>query len=294
MNVHNAQNRIALARTTVTAAATEHLREQIVGGSVDPGETLPESRVGEMLGVSRAPIREALTLLEREGLVEFDRRGTARVCEFDLERRSGIGADAHGSGTCRQSTCRRTSTGGRSRRDREKPSCLEEGQPSGGRHPARPGFPPSDICRSRQQATRTRLGEPAVAVFAGDAAVSRVSGTTGADVHRSRPDDPGAHGVVPGHTLGIARRSRSSGSTAHHVLAVGIQPVQSVCSAIGGMIRMLQTYSLQQIQGGQQIEFIENDMAIPIFRRTQQPHRSPTSFLCPKVCGIRFPICWPP
>lgn len=76
---------IALARTTVTAAATEHLRKQIVYGSVHPGDTLPESQVGEMLGVSRAPIREALTLLEREGLVEFDRRGTARVCEFDLE-----------------------------------------------------------------------------------------------------------------------------------------------------------------------------------------------------------------
>ncbi|TVS19799.1 MAG: GntR family transcriptional regulator, partial [Planctomycetaceae bacterium] len=85
MRVQNAQNRIALARTTVTAAATEHLREQIVCGSVPPGETLPETRVGEMLGVSRAPIREALTLLEREGLVEFDRRGTARVCEFELE-----------------------------------------------------------------------------------------------------------------------------------------------------------------------------------------------------------------
>ena len=76
---------IALARTTVTAAATEHLREQIVCGKMRPGETLPESRAGEMLGVSRAPIREALTLLEREGLVEFDRRGTARVCDFDLE-----------------------------------------------------------------------------------------------------------------------------------------------------------------------------------------------------------------
>jgi DNA-binding GntR family transcriptional regulator len=76
---------IALARTTVTAAATEHLRDQIVCGSVHPGETLPESQVGQMLGVSRAPIREALTLLEREGLVEFDRRGTARVCEFDLK-----------------------------------------------------------------------------------------------------------------------------------------------------------------------------------------------------------------
>lgn len=76
---------IARARTTVTAAATEHLRKEIVCGSLQPGETLPESQVGEMLGVSRAPVREALTLLEREGLVEFDRRGTARVCEFDLD-----------------------------------------------------------------------------------------------------------------------------------------------------------------------------------------------------------------
>ena len=32
---------MALARTTVTAsAATEHLREQIVGGKLQPGETL--------------------------------------------------------------------------------------------------------------------------------------------------------------------------------------------------------------------------------------------------------------
>ncbi len=85
MRAQNLQKPIAFARTTVTAAATEHLREQIVCGSVHPGETLPESQVGEMLGVSRAPIREALTLLEREGLVDFDRRGTARVCEFDLE-----------------------------------------------------------------------------------------------------------------------------------------------------------------------------------------------------------------
>jgi DNA-binding GntR family transcriptional regulator len=76
---------IALPRTTVTAEATEYLRKEIVCGSLQPGETLPESQVGEMLSVSRAPVREALRLLEREGLVEFDRRGTARVCEFDLE-----------------------------------------------------------------------------------------------------------------------------------------------------------------------------------------------------------------
>jgi DNA-binding GntR family transcriptional regulator len=79
------QKDIALARTTVTIIVTDHLRQQIVCGTLQPREALPESRIGEMLGVSRAPIREALTLLEREGLVEFDRRGTARVCNFDLE-----------------------------------------------------------------------------------------------------------------------------------------------------------------------------------------------------------------
>lgn len=79
------QKAIAFARTTVTTVATEHLRKQIVCGRMQPGETLPESQVGQMLSVSRAPVREALRFLEREGLVEFDRRGTARICEFDLE-----------------------------------------------------------------------------------------------------------------------------------------------------------------------------------------------------------------
>lgn len=72
----------SLQRTTVTNEAVGYLREQIVAGRLRPGDGLPENRMGEMLGVSRAPVREALTLLEREGLVTFDRRGTARVCQF--------------------------------------------------------------------------------------------------------------------------------------------------------------------------------------------------------------------
>lgn len=82
---------VILPRTTVTAAATAHLREEIVAGGVKPGETLPESRMGELLGVSRAPVREALTILEREGLVAFDRRGTARVCGFGIEEVRELG-----------------------------------------------------------------------------------------------------------------------------------------------------------------------------------------------------------
>jgi DNA-binding GntR family transcriptional regulator len=73
---------LPLPRTTVTTSAANHLRDQILAGVLAPGDALPEARVGEMLGVSRAPVREALTHLERDGLVAFDHRGTARVCEF--------------------------------------------------------------------------------------------------------------------------------------------------------------------------------------------------------------------
>lgn len=77
-----AANPVVLPRTTVTASAIDHLREEIIADRLRAGEPLPEAKVGELLGVSRAPVREALTLLEREGLVTFDRRGTARVCDF--------------------------------------------------------------------------------------------------------------------------------------------------------------------------------------------------------------------
>ena len=76
---------VVLPRLTVTGSAVTHLRAEIVTGRLPPGEALPEARIGELLGVSRAPVREALTLLEREGLVAFDRRGTARVCVLGLD-----------------------------------------------------------------------------------------------------------------------------------------------------------------------------------------------------------------
>jgi DNA-binding GntR family transcriptional regulator len=47
----------------------ELLREAILGGEILPGERIVESRIAKQLGVSQAPIREALALLERQGLV---------------------------------------------------------------------------------------------------------------------------------------------------------------------------------------------------------------------------------
>lgn len=73
---------VVLPRATVTETVVSHLREEIISGSLGPGEPLPEARVAERLGISRAPVREALALLNREGLVSFDRRGTGQVCSF--------------------------------------------------------------------------------------------------------------------------------------------------------------------------------------------------------------------
>lgn len=47
----------------------DNLRSAILGGAFGLGERLVESAIAAQFGVSRAPVREALSALEREGLV---------------------------------------------------------------------------------------------------------------------------------------------------------------------------------------------------------------------------------
>lgn len=49
----------------------QRLREDILSGKYNDGEELREISIGEELGVSRTPVREALRQLELEGLVEI-------------------------------------------------------------------------------------------------------------------------------------------------------------------------------------------------------------------------------
>jgi DNA-binding GntR family transcriptional regulator len=54
----------------------EQVRNAIVDGFLKPGDHLVESAIAEQLQLSRAPVREALSALEREGIiVYFPRRG---------------------------------------------------------------------------------------------------------------------------------------------------------------------------------------------------------------------------
>ena len=56
--------------------AYEMLREAIINGIFDPGESLTEERLTTHLGMSRTPVREALVRLTTEGLVRMvDNKG---------------------------------------------------------------------------------------------------------------------------------------------------------------------------------------------------------------------------
>jgi len=62
-------------------------RKAIVTGEFSPGERLMEIKLANKLGVSRTPVREAIRMLELEGLVVMiPRRGAevARITEKDL------------------------------------------------------------------------------------------------------------------------------------------------------------------------------------------------------------------
>jgi DNA-binding GntR family transcriptional regulator len=58
-----------LERTTTPEGVYRALRAAILDGTVPPGGQLRERDIAEDLGVSRSPLREALTRLEEEGLI---------------------------------------------------------------------------------------------------------------------------------------------------------------------------------------------------------------------------------
>jgi DNA-binding GntR family transcriptional regulator len=67
---------------TLVELAEHRLRDAILSGALQPGEKVVEEQLCADLGISRAPLREALRLLAQQGLVErFPRRGS-RVAEW--------------------------------------------------------------------------------------------------------------------------------------------------------------------------------------------------------------------
>ncbi|WP_248960162.1 GntR family transcriptional regulator [Sphaerisporangium perillae] len=73
------------ARSDVASRrVADHLRAAILSGEIAPGERIRQEEVAERLGASRLPVREALRMLEAEGLTEHHTHKGARVPKLDM------------------------------------------------------------------------------------------------------------------------------------------------------------------------------------------------------------------
>lgn len=78
------QNNV-IKRTTLKKQVYEYLKEQIMNGQYMPGERLIEEKIAQTLNVSRSPIREAIRLLEKDGLVNVKLSGGVQVVNPTIE-----------------------------------------------------------------------------------------------------------------------------------------------------------------------------------------------------------------
>ena len=78
-------HRQTLRRTPMVSDAAEQIRSAILDGSLVPGSRIAQDQIAAQLGVSRLPIRQALLVLQSEGLVLLDHNRGAMVAPLDVK-----------------------------------------------------------------------------------------------------------------------------------------------------------------------------------------------------------------
>lgn len=70
--------------TVASQRIAEGLRDDILIGVLPPGERIRQEEVATQFGASRAPVREALRILESQGLIQLRANSGAWVSKLDL------------------------------------------------------------------------------------------------------------------------------------------------------------------------------------------------------------------
>lgn len=74
---------MTLVRVNTSDLVAERIVEMIFAGELRAGDRIDLDRIGEHLGVSRAPVREAMLALRRDGIIEMPYHRGAFVGAFD-------------------------------------------------------------------------------------------------------------------------------------------------------------------------------------------------------------------
>jgi len=70
----------------------KELRDQILAGAIPAGTLLSQVELAGSFGVSRTPLREALRMLQEEGLIQAENNRRARVATFHLDDLEAVSA----------------------------------------------------------------------------------------------------------------------------------------------------------------------------------------------------------
>lgn len=73
-------------RVRLVDEVAEELRERIYSGAYAQGAPLRQEELAEDLQISRTPLREAIRVLENEGLLHSERNRTVRVVSADIKK----------------------------------------------------------------------------------------------------------------------------------------------------------------------------------------------------------------
>ncbi|MFC1580477.1 GntR family transcriptional regulator [Thermodesulfobacteriota bacterium] len=80
------RKRVAIKRpVSIREKVYAAIRDDILDGRIAPGERVVETRLADQIKTSRTPVREALHMLEREGLLEAIPRVGYRVKQITLD-----------------------------------------------------------------------------------------------------------------------------------------------------------------------------------------------------------------